>query len=287
MATALRGRLSIWISDFAGIAIVVLALTGLLQWWLPRRWRRHKQSLSTGNRRSVYRWLFRGHGPVIGLLAIIPIVFLSLTGIFFDHPRALMRMMNDVSLSSSVLPTAFRPKDLAGEIRALTIDPDGSWSVMTRLGLLHSKDKGSTWSFDYQAPLLSHLKGGLVGMSQHDGVMFLGTHGGPNFHRRSGIEPWQAIPSLRMMIQDAQLIGDIWYMKGSGGFIRGTLDGRFTPLDTNLPDVSGMPVYNFLVDLHTGLMFHENWIWINDIAALIAVVLTISGLVNWLYRRWI
>lgn len=281
-----RGALSTLISDFAGIAIVVLALTGLLQWWLPRRWRRRKQSLSAGTRRNIYRWLFRGHGPVIGLLAIVPIVLLSLSGIFFDHPRALMRTMANVSISSALLPTAFRPKNPAGEIRGLATAP-GGWSIMTRLGVLHSADRGATWLFDFEAPLLSHLKGGMIGMSQHDGVTFLGTHGGPNFYRTPDAPAWQPIPNLRMMIQDAQRIGDEWYMKGSGGFIRGSLDGRFTPLDTNLPDVTGMPFYNFLVDLHTGLVFHDQWIWVNDLVAVIAILLAISGLVNWLYRRWI
>lgn len=284
---AARGSLSTWISDYGGIAIVLLSLTGLLQWWLPRRWRRGKKRLKADSRRDLYRWVFRSHGPLVGLLAVIPILLLSLSGIFFDHPRELMRMTSDVRFSSAVLPTAFRPRDLAGEIRALSVAPDGRWSVMTRLGLLHSDDGGTMWSFDYQAPLLSHLKGGLVGMSQHDDVTFIGMHGGPNFYRGHGELEWQQIPGLRMMIQDAERIGEQWYMKGSRGFIRGTLDGRFEPLDAKLPDITGLPVYNFLVDLHTGLMFHDQWIWVNDIAAIIAIILAITGLVNWLYRRWI
>ena len=161
---------------------------------------------------------------------------------------------------------------------------------MTRLGLLQSEDRGATWGVDYQAPLLSHLKGGLVGMSQHDGMTFIGMHGGPNFYRAASEfsdKPWQPIPGLRIMIQDAELIGEHWYLKGSSGFFRGTLSGQFEPIATQLPDISGLPLYNFFVDLHTGLMFHEQWIWVNDIVAIIAIFLAVTGLVNWLYRRWI
>ena len=81
----LSRKWSTWINDFGGIALSVLALTGFLAWYLKRRWRRVGVTTRPDRRRSVLSGLYRSHAPVIGILGVMPILYLSVTGILFNH----------------------------------------------------------------------------------------------------------------------------------------------------------------------------------------------------------
>lgn len=287
---------SVLINDFGGLAIAFLCATGLLQWWLPRRWRRLKSKpkeqadpIPSASQRGVLaRVLYRSHAPIIGVLAVLPILYLCVTGIFFDHARPLMIASKDTHVSRGVLFSAFDLMDLRGEITGVVGTPGApeTLSLMTRLGLVSSNDNGKNWQLVNDLPMLAHAKGGLTGMLYTHGVTFIGTHGGPNYVRYDGGESWSQIPGLRMFIQDAAQVGDEWILKGSRGFVRGTLDGNLKPLEVPLPDITGMPINSFVADLHAGFMFSDHWVWVNDIAAAMAIFLALSGLVNLFYRRW-
>lgn len=279
---------SVLINDFGGLAIAVLCVTGLLQWWLPRRSRKSKAGSETRTRGSIMRLLYRSHAPLLGVLAILPILYLCITGIFFDHARPLMIASKDTHVSRDVLFSAFDLTDLRGEVTGVVGKPDApeTLAVMTRLGLVRTDNNGQTWQLVDDLPMLAHAKGGLTGMLYTHGVTFIGTHGGPNYVRYDGDETWAQIPGLRMFIQDATQIGDEWILKGSRGFMRGTLDGNLKPIEVPLPDISGMPINSFVADLHAGFMFSDQWVWLNDAVALMAIFLVISGLVNLCYRRW-
>jgi hypothetical protein len=282
-----KGGLSVLVSDLAGAAIVLLCLTGLLQWLLPRRWRK-RASGGTPQRQTTMRWLFRAHAPLVGLVAIIPILYLSVSGIVFDHPGEIMDVTTPMEVPRTLLTAAYGPRNFGGEIKNVAIDSsNGRIAAMTRFGLIQSINGGSPWAFVADAPLSAHKKGGLISILRKQGATFLGTHGGPNYVRYDGSDEWTLIPNLRTLILDGVKIGDEWTFKGSRGFVRGTLDeGEWRRIEVSLPDISGMPVYNFLVDLHTGLMFHDQFIWLNDVVALAAIFLVLSGFINWLYRRW-
>ncbi len=184
--------------------------------------------------------------------------------------------------------SAFDLTDMRGEVTGVVGAPDApeTLSVMTRIGLVRTTDNGQTWSMVDDLPMLAHAKGGLTGMLYTHDATFIGTHGGPNYVRYDGEDTWTQIPRLRMFIQDATQIGDEWILKGSRGFVRGTLDGNLTPVDIPLPDITGMPINSFVADLHAGFMFTDHWVWVNDVVAALAIFLTVSGLINLCYRRW-
>lgn len=281
---------SVLINDFGALAIAFLCVTGLLQWWLPRRWRKSKAEAkaSTANKSSQLRLLYRSHAPVLGVLAVFPILYLCVTGIFFDHARPLMIASKNTHISRDVLFSAFDLTDLRGEVTGVVGTPGTpeTLHLMTRLGLVRTSDNGQTWQLVNDLPMLAHAKGGLTGMLYTDGVTFIGTHGGPNYVRYDGEDTWSQIPGLRMFIQDAAKAGDEWILKGSRGFVRGTLDGQLNPVEVALPNISGMPINSFVADLHAGFMFTDHWVWVNDIIAVMAIFLVISGLINLCYRRW-
>lgn len=279
---------SVLINDFGALAIAFLCVTGILQWWLPRRWRKTKAEGRTADRASTLRVIYRSHAPILGVLAVLPILYLCITGIFFDHARTFMVASKDTHVSRDVLFSAFDLTDMRGEVTGTIGTPNEpeTLSLMTRIGLVRTTDNGQTWDMVDDLPMLAHAKGGLTGILYTHGTTFLGTHGGPIYTRTDGEDTWSPIPGLRMFIQDAAKIGDEWILKGSRGFLRGTLDGNLTPIEIPLPDISGMPINSFVADLHAGFMFTDHWVWVNDVIAVMAIFLALSGLMNLCYRRW-
>lgn len=279
---------SVLINDFGALAIAFLCVTGILQWWLPRRWRNAKAEGRNADRAAMMRFIYRSHAPVLGVLAALPILYLCITGIFFDHARTFMVASKDMHISRDFLFSAFDLTDMRGEVTGVvgTRDEPETLSLMTRIGLVRTTDNGQTWAMVDDLPMLAHAKGGLTGVLYTHDTTFIGTHGGPIYIRNDGEETWSRIPGLRMFIQDAAKVGNEWILKGSRGFVRGTLDGNLTPLEVPLPDISGMPINSFVADLHAGFMFTDHWVWVNDVVAVIAILLALSGLVNLCYRRW-
>jgi hypothetical protein len=286
------GGSSIWISDFGALATVVLSITGLIYWLITTRGRRRdalRQKLPATTKKGVLQWTYRLHGPLIGLLAIVPIVYLSVSGIFLDHARALIGKVRHVVLPRAALPPAYDLHSLEGEIDKVQAFRDEPQRLLafTRLGLVESQDGGANWAHDPDAPLPIHLSLTMAHMHRKEGVTFLGTHGGPNYVRADGSEAWVKVPKLRMLVTDATRVGDEWYFKGSRGFVKGTLDGRFERVEIPNPPLDGLPVFRFMADLHTGMMIHPQFVWVNDLAALVAVALCVTGVIAWWDKKWI
>ncbi len=48
-----------------------------------------------------------------------------------------------------------------------------------------------------------------------------------------------------------------------------------------------VPWYFVIEALHSGLLFHAQWKWLNDLFAILAIVLVLTGLVRWWRVKWI
>ena len=65
-------------------------------------------------------------------------------------------------------------------------------------------------------------------------------------------------------------------------------------LDTNVfeasgiayPPLEGTTCYLFLADVHTGNIIHGEFVWVNDIVAILAIILVITGPIAWWKRKW-
>ena len=269
------------INDYGGIAFVVLSVTGLLYWWFPRRWRRGKGP-SSQRRQRISAWLYRFHAPVIGLLALIPILYLSVTGIFLDHVYGFIGWGRDVPLSRSALPPVYQYESLTGELDDVIAwpgDPD-AYSISTRLGILHSADGGRRWQAD---PELGAVSGNLIRERDH---VVISNNAGTHLMRRIGTAEWTPIEGPRTMISDAVLVDDTLYLKNSAGFYAPGANGGYELTDITMPDLEGATFYMFMVDLHTGNTFHEQFKWVNDAVSVLAILLVLSGPILWWRQKW-
>lgn len=285
---------SILINDYGGIAMGILGLTGFMFWYLPRKWRTEIPKGQLKKRQNALRWLYRSHGPVIGILAIVPILYLSVTGIMVDHIYALIEYGKTVRLQRESLPPIYQYESLAGEVRYVVAYPDEPerLSISTRFGVLNSSDGGQNWVGDQTLPVTLGTDAGLVNLLREDDTLFVGIGTVGNAYLRIGDDTWTFVdmPADHLAMTDATRAGDVWYLKNSRMISKGRLTGDgggvFESADVPYPPVQGTTFFLFLADIHTGNIIHTQFIWFNDLVASMAIILAITGPIAWWRRKW-
>ena len=86
------------------------------------------------------------------------------------------------------------------------------------------------------------------------------------------------------MVSDGVFVGSTLYLKNSKGLYREQASGDFELTDMQSPQLQGATFYLFMVDVHTGNVFHEQFKWVNDLAGALAILLVLSGPILW--WRW-
>ena len=278
------------INDYGGIAMGILGLTGVLFWWLPRTWRGEKPNGTLKKRQQILRWLFRSHGPVIGLLAVVPILYLSITGIMVDHIYTLIDYGKTVPLPRESLPPIYQYDSLEGEIRYVVAYPGkpDRLSVATRFGVLNSMDGGTSWTTDQTLPATLGTDAGLVNLFREGDYIFVGVGSYGNAYRLISDTDWTFVdmPAEHLAITDASRSGDTWYLKNSRMISKGTLEEGFAPSGVAYPPLTGTTFFLFLADIHTGNIIHGEFVWVNDLIALMAIILALTGPIAWWKRKW-
>ena len=106
------------------------------------------------------------HAPIIGILGIIPILYLSVTGILFNHILTFINWGEKIDIDRSDLPYVWRYESLKGEIDQVVTYPDNpeKMSISTRYGVLNTKDGGKNWVRD---PITGSERGQLFRTDDH------------------------------------------------------------------------------------------------------------------------
>lgn len=282
----LGGRWSVWLNDLGGLAMTMLSVTGLGYWWVTRPGRRRGLSISA--QRGAIRWLFRSHGPVIGLVAVVPIFYLSITALPLNHIYGFIASVEGKSVSRAVLPPAYRLTTFDDAIDGVAAWPSrpGRISLATRLGMIESRDNGQSWRRDLTMPVPDGAPGAnLFRTGTH---IFAGIGGGDNF-MRDATGRWERIDGPSAAITSMAPWDGGWMVKDSRSFFVGRTGSRqFT--DVKIPfkaAAPGTPLFLFVADVHAGVIFHEQFKWLNDLFAVLAILLALSGPVIWFRRKWI
>jgi len=120
---------------------------------------------------------------------------------------------------------------------------------------------------------------------QDEGVLALGGMGGPNHVWADG--RWRPQPSGAHMPSDMTRDeqGRLLWKTRSGLRLR-TPTGYRT-LATPVPELGYVPWYHVLDGLHSGMLIHPQWKWINDLVALLAVLLAATGVWRWWRVKWL
>lgn len=279
---------SLLINDIGAWMMLLLPAGGLLFWWLPRRWKSALRSEKprAATRKRTVQWIYRLHGPTLGLIAVIPFVYLMLTGILLDHAPELRTWMKTIQLPQSLQPPVYRLRSWDNEIYAIAGYPDetGKFSLGTRLGLFTTQDEGQNWSRE-TGKLVD--PGFVWTLRRHGDDLLIGAMGGPNLQRR-GNSGWQPVKDSGHMPTDISRDANGGYLwLNREGFHPDLSAARLLPAQHSLPALDGVPWYFVIDGLHSGMLIHAQWKWINDIVALACLLLTITGLMRWWRQRWI
>lgn len=288
-----RGVFSQWLSllwnDISGIALLLIPLSGFLFFWLPRRWRKQKQQgipVTHQLKKQSMRWLFRLHAPGLGLLTALPIIYLSLSGVILDHEQGLRNWLKSVAVTRAWQTPVYNLQNWQGEIYNIVARPDlpGAFSVGTRVGLFTSTDQGNSW-------VRENFLGGkalfIWSLHQYQDTVLLGGMGGPNFYKQ-GSNAWQVAKGSGHMPSDMSVgINGEWLWKSRHGVKVGNPRQGFKAMSLELPALSYVPWFYVIDGLHSGMLIHSQWKWINDLFALLAIFLVITGLIRWWNKKWI
>ena len=255
-------------SDAAGLGMMILPLTGFLYWWLPRRFRgrrRAGQPASAVLQRHTIRWLYRLHGPLVGLLVVLPMSYLAVTGILLDHGAGLRSWMKSIQLPRAILPPVYELSGWQGEIRAVLGWPQAPdrVSLGTRLGLFILEDGRM------RREALPDDRAVFIWMARQDaGIPALG---GMGVHMPSDV------------VRDEQ--GRLLWMSRGSLFQR--TGAGYEAVSAAMPELEFVPWHDLIEGLHTGLLLHPQWKWANDLFAMLALLLAVTGLWRWWRVKWL
>ncbi len=275
-----NGITSLLINDAGSVAMVILPLTGILFWWLPLRWKKRRANSRPEHvsQRKAMRFLYGWHGVYIGIFSAIIIVYLAITGIILDHRADLGEWMKAISIDRKWLPPVYNLRSWNDEVYSVAGYPE-KLSVGTRGGLYTTEDNGQTWN---REKLPGPSACFVWSLNRVGDFLFAGGMGCPNSFKKDG-GLWNPVQNIGHMPTDAsRLPGGGFAWKSPKGFMAVSLSGTATKLNIREPKVTGTPLFYLLDGLHSGLIFHPQWKWINDLVSVMAIVLCISGV----YRLW-
>lgn len=275
-------------NDITAISMIILPLTGFLFYWLPKRWRRNKKlkkSVAHTVKKQTMRWLFRLHGPSFGMIASIPLLYLAASGILLDHATELRQWMKSIDVTRSWQTPVYRFKSWEQELYGVIsyAKQPQKLSVATRLGLFTTLNAGADWQRENVSGDNSLF---VWTLRKFKDVVYIGGMGGPNYTKQ-GNQPWQIVKGSGHMPTDITLdekANVIW--KSRHGVLSSGIKST-SNTKINLPATNYVPWFYLVDALHTGILFHPQWKWINDFIALLAIVLVFTGFIRWWRKKWI
>ncbi len=275
---------NMFMNDVGAIAMILLTFGGVLAWYLKKRWRGGRGP-APEKRRTVLKYLYNFHAPTFGLLVVFPLLYLSVTGIVFDHRLEWMGTLVRNKIERSALPDVYDFGTLHKEISHVLAYPDDPdrLTVGTRLGVLTTTDRGATWQRELGSPV---APGFVWSLKRHGDTLFLGGLGGPSYSRPVGDDEWQMIPGLMGMPSDAALSDDVWYVISGPSMFVGDLETGVTTSPFKLPNDNHKALMLVMFELHNGKIIAPWFKYVLDAMALFLIYMTITGPILWWRRRW-
>ncbi len=242
------GDVSLFINDYAALILSFLALSGYTIWFFIKAKRYPK----------LVRKLIKTHANILAILAIFPLTILAITGIFLDHSSGLGKFMKSVTISHSLLPPVYNR--LQSDI--WSVDYDGkSYRIGNRYGVYASKDL-KHWRLEN--------KGFAYKMIRNGDNLYISGMGAPN--RVLNNNRYILLPHTPHMFRDIiKQENKVQYFS--------TMNSNFT-----MPEIKDITLYTLLLSIHDGTFFSSWWVWINDFAAVMLILLGITGAMRWYIR---
>ena len=249
------GFWSLLINDITAFVMTLLSVTGLMIWWIIKKVRAKERSYVKGLKPTI-----KSHGNIYVLLFVLPMVLFSLTGIILDHSQFFNRYIKKVTLSHAILPPIY--DSLQADI--WSVDYDGtSYRIGNRYGIYKSSDL-KEWRFENRG--LGYK------MERFDDTLVVSGMGAPN-------RIYRPETGWKLLLKTPHMFKDVWEEDGRYHFF------STHRLDVSLPTFETTTLYSLLLALHDGTFFASWWVYVNDVAAILLLILLFSGTWRWFRQK--
>jgi len=245
--------LSLLLNDFAAIWLTLLAVTGYLLWYYIRRIKIKKHY------KNAIRFLLKLHASSWVMPAVLPLILLALTGILLDHSNFFASFMKRTIIPAHYLPPVYHT--LKEDIWSVDYQ-NGVYRIGNRYGVYRSKDMRH-WQMEN--------KGFAYRMMHQNGRLYVSGMGAPNRIYEKG--HWQILANTPHMFKSVNVV------EGKAVFFSSHLES------SDLPKLKSTALYTLLFSIHDGSFFASWWVFVNDIASILLLLLLFTGLKLW-YKRY-
>ncbi len=280
--------------NVVAFGLLLMSLTGIAYWavmrWCNRARLRPKEqrptSASMRKAQKAIQWSFRVHAMVVGIVLALPLMLVFLTGLYQDHRGDVQMMFRKISVPSALLPPAYRGAGWRGQLMNVALAQDAQGELLAvgnRHGMFMSRDMGRSWKREdsFKGPAMRLRK---IGEELYvPGRMMRRVQ-----VRKDGAWKELAVPKPVVMVNEmsAGPNGTIWWTRGDTIF-RTSMDGQMRGKGKNaVPHIGYLPWASFAAELHEGALIWKQWKWINDIVALLGLMLVVTGFLRWRKRKW-
>lgn len=249
------GIWSLLINDVTAVLMIVLTMSGFMIWWLIKKVRAKQKKYAKGLKPVI-----KLHGNFFAIVFIVPMVLFSLTGIVLDHSQFFNKYIKGVTLPHAILPPVY--DSLREDI--WSVDYDGEvYRVGNRYGIYKSSDLDN-WYFEN--------RGLAYKMERFGDELLVSGMGAPNriYTEQKG---WKIMPKTPHMFKDTWQSADGYHFFSS-----------HHP-DVPLPSFTSTSLYSLLLALHDGTFFATWWVYVNDIASVLLLILLFTGTLRWAKKK--
>lgn len=250
---------SLLLNDIATWIMLFSALSGFYIWWTLRQAKKAHRAT-----REKMHWLKKtvavhSHGLV--LLAIPFLVLFAITGIVLDHSKFFNPYIKEMTWSQSTLPPVYG--SLREDIWAVDVESSEAGALTYRIG--------NRYGVYQSADLQSWKKvsdGFAYRMTRLGDTLYVSGMGSAprSYHAEQG---WQKIKAPSMFRDSYIRDGKLVYFGGHG------------KTDKAVPVLETSTFYSIMLTLHDGTFFAEWWVWVNDFASVLLIVLLVTGVMRW------
>jgi hypothetical protein len=213
---------------------------------------------------------------------VVPILYLSVTGILFNHILTFIEWGEAREVRREHLPPVWQYQSLKGEIDQVVTfagDPD-HMMISTRFGVLETQDGGASWSAQTD---LGAERGQLFRSSDH---VFYSTNSRQFFVKTDNESVWKTMAGLPSIVYDAEFTKNGLFVKNSRGFFKDSGQFTFEADALKHPDLEAATLYLFLIEIHTGNVFHPEFRWVSDALTVMGILMIVTGPILWWRRKW-
>ncbi|GKT11460.1 MAG: hypothetical protein ISEC1_P0424 [Thiomicrorhabdus sp.] len=254
---------SLLLNDIATWILLFSALSGFFIWWSLRQAKKiHRASRS---KMQLVKKTMSVHSHSLVLLALPFLMLFAITGILLDHSKFFNPYLKEITWSQSTLPPVY--SSLREDIWSIDIESLPSEKLTYRIGNRYGV---------YESPDLKDWKkvsnGFAYRMKRLGDTLYVSGMGSPprSYNEQGG---WQIIKAPGMFRDTYQQDQAQVYFGGHG------------QTDKQVPLLENSTFYSIMLTLHDGTFFAEWWVWVNDFASILLILLLVTGFMRWKKKR--